>query len=392
MRTKPSFNRTGLYFGEKSSTSEELSSIESLQIIDSLDSKLDLEKYEEQLQSADFIFYDLKQTSIDPIKLIEKAQQLTSRKTISIAISEGNLNQKYLAMLLKFQLHDIFVTPLQSEAISERLQFLSSHQVFAQKEPAINHLTQVAQFRVGFFKRSFDVFFSFFALLFLSPILLFTAIAIKIDSPGPVFFSSQRVGASYKIFSFFKFRSMKVGAANQLDNLQNLNQYQKTPETTLKKSCPECVQKKEPCSPILIIDNERICENQYQIILKSKQSSFIKLQNDPRVTNLGKFIRKTSIDELPQLYNILRGDMSFVGNRPLPLYEAEQLTTDDWAERFMAPAGLTGLWQVRKRGKSEMSEAERKRLDNSYAKHRSFLGDLSLIFKTIPVLLQKADV
>jgi lipopolysaccharide/colanic/teichoic acid biosynthesis glycosyltransferase len=118
----------------------------------------------------------------------------------------------------------------------------------------------------------------------------------------------------------------------------------------------------------------------------------VKFKNDPRVTKLGEFLRKTSIDELPQLLNILKGDMSFVGNRPLPIYEAEQLTSDQWALRFMAPAGLTGLWQVRKRGKAEMSEEERKMLDNSYARNHSFIKDIILIFQTIPALTQKENV
>ena len=83
---------------------------------------------------------------------------------------------------------------------------------------------------------------------------------------------------------------------------------------------------------------------------QSKESPFVKIENDPRVTRIGRFIRKYSIDELPQLFNVLKGDMSIVGNRPLPLYEAELLTSDAYIDRFMAPSGLTGLWQVEKRG------------------------------------------
>ena len=110
------------------------------------------------------------------------------------------------------------------------------------------------------------------------------------------------------------------------------------------------------------------------------------------MTKVGKFIRKTSIDELPQLWNVLLGDMSIVGNRPLPLYEAEKLTTDKYALRFIAPAGITGLWQVEKRGKSKMSEKERLMLDNIYAKKNSFFSDIMLIVRTLPAIFQKADV
>lgn len=84
------------------------------------------------------------------------------------------------------------------------------------------------------------------------------------------------------------------------------------------------------------------------------------MKNDPRVTKLGNFLRNSSIDELPQLFNVVKGDMSIVGNRPLPLYEAEQLTTNEWSMRFLGPAGITGLWQIIKRGKSDMSDRERK--------------------------------
>ena len=131
----------------------------------------------------------------------------------------------------------------------------------------------------------------------------------------------------------------------------------------------------------------------YAILKKaSANAAFIKIKDDPRVTKVGKFLRNTSIDELPQLVNVLIGDMSIVGNRPLPLYEAEKLTTDRYALRFMAPAGITGLWQVEKRGKGAMSEEERLMLDNDYAKNHSFFYDILLILKTIPALFQKESV
>ena len=137
----------------------------------------------------------------------------------------------------------------------------------------------------------------------------------------------------------------------------------------------------------------RMCEKDYLDTQKNKAgAAFFKLKDDPRITKIGKFIRNTSIDELPQLWNVIIGDMSIVGNRPLPLYEAEKLTTDKYALRFLAPAGITGLWQVEKRGKGSMSEEERLQLDNVYASNHSFLNDIKLICKTIPALFQKENV
>ena len=117
------------------------------------------------------------------------------------------------------------------------------------------------------------------------------------------------------------------------------------------------------------------------------------VRNDPRVTGIGKVLRRTSIDELPQLFNILKGDMSIVGNRPLPLYEAELLTSDEHIDRFMGPAGLTGLWQVEKRGEAgKLSAEERKQLDIKYAKTFSFWLDIKIILKTVTAFIQKENV
>jgi lipopolysaccharide/colanic/teichoic acid biosynthesis glycosyltransferase len=132
--------------------------------------------------------------------------------------------------------------------------------------------------------------------------------------------------------------------------------------------------------------------NQYAGDETKSKSAFVKFTNDPRVTKVGRFLRKTSIDELPQLVNVLIGDMSLVGNRPLPLYEAEQLTTNEWSTRFLGPAGLTGLWQISKRGQKDMSDQERKELDNYYASNYSIFLDLKIILKTIPALIQKESV
>nr|MBP8156536.1 sugar transferase [Leadbetterella sp.] len=137
----------------------------------------------------------------------------------------------------------------------------------------------------------------------------------------------------------------------------------------------------------LIYDGGWMSEQALQTKKESK-AAFMKFQNDPRITRLGTFLRNSSLDELPQLFNILKGDMSIVGNRPLPPYEAEKLTKDESAARFLAPAGLTGLWQVTKRGQSALSEKERMDLDNTYAQEHNWLYDIKLILKTFPAVFQ----
>jgi lipopolysaccharide/colanic/teichoic acid biosynthesis glycosyltransferase len=122
------------------------------------------------------------------------------------------------------------------------------------------------------------------------------------------------------------------------------------------------------------------------------QNTFFKVENDPRITCIGNFIRNTSIDELPQLFNVLIGDMSLVGNRPIPLYEAEKLTIDGYVGRFNGPSGITGLWQVNSRSNKNESEEERKAYDVTYANEYSPWMDFQILLKTLPAVLQKTNV
>jgi len=203
------------------------------------------------------------------------------------------------------------------------------------------------------FKRCFDMTVAFIILLLLSPVFLLIAIAIRLESKGPVLYIAKRAGRGYRVFNFYKFRTMEAGADKKVDQMSHLNQYNASSE---------------------------------------KGPVFFKVNNDPRITKVGAFLRNTSLDELPQFVNVLLGDMSLVGNRPLPLYEAETLTTDDWAERFMAPAGITGLWQIKKRGNDDMSVEERIGLDIAYANRYSFMYDLWIMANTPTALIQKSSV
>lgn len=249
-------------------------------------------------------------------------------------------------------------------------------------------------------KRLVDILCAGTALLLLSPFFLLIALLIKLESKGPVFYYSYRVGAGYRVFKFWKLRSMRSDADQLLSSIKNLNQYQPNAAAVSNDNatlglCEACTSAGTQCQQQLVDEHgQLICEQQYRSQQKAAEMpAFIKIVNDPRVTRVGRFLRNSSIDELPQLYNVLRGDMSLVGNRPLPLYEAEKLLTDEYSKRFIAPAGLTGLWQVSRRGKGgNMSEEERKALDNEYARDYSIKKDIEIILKTIPALFQKENV
>lgn len=286
-------------------------------------------------------------------------------------------------------LDDFYTCPVDVKRIYERIKFLGTYK---QRTQHFNS-QPVQPYKTPFIKRFFDVVFASFALIVLSPLMLIVMAAIKLESKGPLFYVSTRVGANYNLFGFYKFRSMYSGSDNyqKIKSLSHLNQYV---ADEIEEYCTACARlpEGEYCSPVLYIKGEKICENLY-IKRKNAEKAFIKLENDPRITKVGKFIRNTSIDELPQLFNILKGDMSVVGNRPLPLHEAEKLTLDDRAKRFAAAAGLTGLWQVELRGrKGTMSEEERFKLDNEYVEKNSFVGDLKLIYRTFKAILQRGNV
>ncbi len=247
------------------------------------------------------------------------------------------------------------------------------------------------EFRIKRGKRLFDIGFSVLAIILFSPIMLIIALLIKLESKGPVFYISKRIGTGYDIFNFYKFRSMRLGADMERSHLSKMNEYlvsHKSNGDLFKniEECPDCAAVEGTCSPLLYIDGVEICENLYlkkkrELLLKS---TFFKVKNDPRVTKVGRLIRATNLDELPQFLNVLKGDMSIVGNRPLPIYEAEKLTTDEWAYRFLAPAGITGLWQISNEGFTHAEE--RIRMDNRYALVSSPLADLKIILKTIPTI------
>ena len=272
-------------------------------------------------------------------------------KGLVLILLSADADEELRKTAMSYKVNDLFLTPIPLKDLCERVVFLVKFKLI---KPQLSDLSKIdVNYKIPLYKRTFDVVASGTALLLLSPLLLTVAAVIAAQSKGPVIFKSKRVGTGYRIFDFYKFRSMRNNANKELDSLTELNQYNKS---------------------------------------DAGQTTFVKLKNDPRVTKFGALIRKYSIDELPQLYNVFKGDMSLVGNRPLPLYEAETLTSNEWIMRFLGPAGLTGLWQVSRRGREDMSERERKKLDNFYAQNYSFWLDVKIIFKTFPALVQKEKV
>lgn len=231
-------------------------------------------------------------------------------------------------------------------------------------------------------KRIFDITAASILLFLLGPVFLLIGLAIRIESKGPIFYTSKRVGQGWKVFDFFKFRSMSINADQLIKDVEHLNAYDKDDN-------------QNPILPVLdaltLLSDEGWVTEEHAA-MEIEKASFLKVEDDPRITKVGRFLRNTSLDELPQLLNVVKGDMSLVGNRPLPLYEAETLTNDRDALRFLAPAGITGLWQVTERGGKEVSEDRRKELDNEYALKNSFWSDLKLLWLTLPASTQRANV
>ncbi|MBJ7958956.1 multidrug MFS transporter [Bacillus cereus] len=204
---------------------------------------------------------------------------------------------------------------------------------------------EVNQTRLYLFtKRFLDIFGSLCGLILLSPIFLIVALLIKLADPkGPVFFKQIRIGKNEKEFGMYKFRSMVSDAEDRLKDLLQHNEV---------------------------------------------SGAMFKMKDDPRVTKIGKFIRKTSIDELPQLLNVLKGDMSLVGPRPPLLREVKEYTSYD-KQRLLVIPGCTGLWQVT--GRNSVGFKEMVELDLEYIQKRGVIYDLKIIFKTIQVMINSND-
>ncbi|HWE11581.1 MAG TPA: sugar transferase [Solirubrobacteraceae bacterium] len=230
----------------------------------------------------------------------------------------------------------VHVAPSTMEILIDRAVFVPGESVplFTLRPPVFEGVQYAA-------KRTFDLLLSSVGLVLLSPVLLVISLAVKLSSPGPVIYRSVRPGMAGRPFRCFKFRTMREHADQIQTDLEAFN------EST---------------------------------------GALFKIRNDPRMTGVGRILRRFSLDELPQLVNVVRGDMSLVGPRPLPMRDFERL--EDWhKKRYLVLPGITGLWQVS--GRSELDFDDLVRLDFLYLERWSMLLDLSILLKTIPAVLMR---
>lgn len=370
-----------------------------------LNNNLEAVNYLNENKRLDFIICDYELPGTNGMFLYDWVRDKKLYNNTSFILLDNKFNSNNYKMAFNKNVDDYYVkSESLLENLSNRIQYLFDHK---NKNSCFNSksMNNQEKYKMPLSKRIFDILFASTVLLVASPFILLILLAIRIESKGKVYYIAKRVGR--KTFNFYKLRSMRTGSDKILKKLaKSNNQYNNTSKNIdydIDSNCPRCddLPKGISCSPIMHLDKSKVCEYWHTFQQKKvaeSSATFVKIENDPRITKIGKFIRNTSIDELPQLINVLKGDMSIVGNRPLPVYEAELLTEDTLSKRFLAPAGITGLWQVELRGKEgNMSEFERLRLDNEYADHFkgnnfSFWYDVKLILRTIPALLQKGGV
>ena len=272
-------------------------------------------------------------------KLDELAEVLAGERVQEVIIADPDFPQDKAVELVDLCHQSgvtVHVAPSTMEILIDRAEFVPGQTVplFTLRPPVFEGIDYAL-------KRTFDLVFATLGLILLSPVLLASAIAVRLSSRGPVIYRSVRPGIAGKPFYCFKFRTMRDRADQIQDDLEPLNE---------------------------------------------QTGALFKIRHDPRLTKVGRFLRRFSLDELPQLANVVRGEMSLVGPRPLPMRDFERL--EEWhKKRYLVLPGITGLWQVS--GRSELDFDDLVRLDFLYLERWSMLLDLSILLKTIPAVLTR---
>jgi exopolysaccharide biosynthesis polyprenyl glycosylphosphotransferase len=284
------------------------------------------------------IDYDFVGT-VSTVELADLSALLAATPADELIVSGADFGEEQLLELVDVAHRHavkVRIAPTTAEVLTQRAEYVPGQGVplFELRPPVVVGLDWTL-------KRSFDLLVSAALVILLTPLWVLIAIAVKLDSPGPVFYRDRRVGLGEGEFGMFKFRSMFVDASERQAGLETSN---------------------EASGPLF------------------------KIKDDPRVTRVGKILRRYSIDELPQLFNVVRGDMSLVGPRPLPLRDYVQL--EDWhRKRYLVLPGMTGLWQVS--GRIELTFDDLVRLDFYYLENWSIWLDVSILAKTLPAVLAR---
>jgi len=296
-----------------------------------------------------------------------------------------SLSKEEASEYLKAGINNTIKYETSQEALKDLSTFLKRRK--DQKIKALQLKTQnINAFRLPLWKRTFDIFFSGMAILCLSPLLIFTALAIRLESKGPIIYKSKRVGSNYQIFDFLKFRSMYTDADKHLKDFNALNQYQQEDEDIWGEELEPDINEEADEEEILLISDDFVISEEDYINKKSKEKSnaFVKLENDPRITKIGRIIRKYSIDELPQLINILKGDMSLVGPRPERPFFVEKFREEipRYMVKHQVRPGLTGWAQVNGY-RGDTSIRKRIECDLYYIENWTVGLDIKIMFMTI---------
>jgi len=280
---------------------------------------------------------DLSGERVDLPRLRETLDETEVRNVI-LAGAERLADEEFLDLLRSVRLRRV------------KLRIVPGVATLLKTRPVLSEYTGVPLFEVGYprldntqrsLKRLLDVTGSLLGLILLSPLLIAVSLAVKLTSPGPVFFRQKRVGADEKVFICYMFRSMYEDAEARQEELEALNE---------------------------------------------ADGAVFKIKNDPRITPVGRFIRRWSIDELPQLINVLKGEMSLVGPRPLPLRDFERMS-EMHKRRLAAIPGMSGYWQIS--GRSNLSFDDMVRLDLYYIENWSLSFDIKIILKTLGAILRR---
>ncbi|MEM6631319.1 MAG: sugar transferase [Bacteroidota bacterium] len=318
----------------------------------------------------------------DAISFIQQLQiKRTYRNIPFIVVSESDIAHSK-EELLRYGVDDWYHLSDSEEDLLNRLSFLITY-----KHRYIQLKTVQAQFdyHLPKYKRIFDIIIASIALVICVPLIGLIALLIKLESHGPVLQVTKKVGRAYRIFNFYKLRTTPAGSDAIYHN-NSVSEELLPDRLGSIRQCLSCALYERPCiAPTY--EGKAIQCGKNQAVKKGVISVFKK----EKPTRLGRWLRRTSLDEIPQFIHVLRGEMSIVGNRPLSLEEAEELTQDEWAERFAAPAGITGLWQVKSRFNGELNGLSRKEIDRTYAQKASLWMDVKILLLTIPALFKRTD-